>query len=254
MSTLLSLLQNSKHIIQPWTHWFLLGDTGSGKTTVASSFPRPLFIVPRNEGSMTTLMGGDFPYKEISTRQDMDAILKAIEDEYARDPNAFPFDTIVIESVSHYTDLIIEELTSHNRFNMDQLRWGHLSSHLRSVHSRLRALDVHTVFTSLAKIQRNKDGEIIDGGPLLQGQMSYKLPSACDVFAYCEVREGRPPQYETWFSTRKSIPARSRFRGMPPSIKNFRFADAKPFLTAQPQPTAESNGAAAVATSGVVTK
>lgn len=231
MSTLLAQLQNAKNIVQPWTHTFLLGDTGSGKTSLAASWPRPCFVVPRNEGSMTTLMGQNFPYKEITTRQDMDRLIKAIEDEYARSPNEFPFDTIVIESVSHYTDLIIEELTQGNRFNMDQQRWGHLSSHLRSVHSRLRALDVHTVFTSLAKITRNKDGDIIDGGPLLQGQMSYKLPSACDIFAYCEVREGRPPLYETWFSTRKGIPARSRFRGMPPSIKNCRFKDIEPFLT-----------------------
>ena len=229
------MLQNTKNITSPWTHWFLVGDTGTGKTTLASSFPRPLFIVPRNEGSMTALMGRNFLFKEVSTRKEMDDLLSEIEKEYKHDPNGFPFDTIVVESISHYADLVIEELTLNNRFNMDQQRWGVLSSHFRTIHSRLRALDLHTVFTSLVKIDRNKEGAIVNGGPLLQGNMSYKLPSACDIFALCEVREGKVPIYETWFTARNGVPARSRFPGTPSSIRNCTYGAMKPFLQATPE-------------------
>jgi len=236
--------KNAKDILAPWVHFFLYGDTGSGKTMAASTFPRTLFLVPQNENSITTLRGRDVPYYEIIDMSSpvnagvggMIPVLEEIEKAYDQGPDAFPFDTIVIESISHYADLCIEEMSKGNALQMDQQKWGRLGSHFRNLQTRLRKLDCHVVFTALAKASIIADAE--DGGartpgsPLIQGQTALKLPSACDVIGYCE--EYRPNakdmKYRVHFRKYQTFPARSRFSRMPAVVESFDFKKIEDFL------------------------
>ena len=236
--------KNAKDIGTPWVHFFLYGDTGSGKTKAASTFPRPLFLVPQNENSITTLRGQDVPYYEIIDMSSpvadgiggMIAVLDEIERAYDKGPEEFPFDTIVIESISHYADLCIEEMSKGNALQMDQQKWGRLGSHFRNLQTRLRKLDCHVVFTALAKASVIADAE--DGGgqapgaPLIQGQTALKLPSACDVIGYCEEyrANAKDLEYRVHFRKYRHFPARSRFSRMPAVVKNFDFKKVEAFL------------------------
>jgi hypothetical protein len=228
LSALVAATKNAVNIEQPWLHWFVYGDSGSGKTTAAASFPRPLFLVPANESSITTLTGMDVPYIEITGqhgpvsngRGGMEAALQLIEQDYAKDPDNFPYDTIVVESLTHYMDLIQEELTENNAQQMDQRKWGLVATHLRNIQMRLRNLEVHAVFTALAKVSENDAGAIV-GGPMLSGQSAVKLPSACDIIGYAEAPASKKGKYTIHFRRRGHFFARSRFRGMPASVENF---------------------------------
>lgn len=238
-------IRNAKDIVAPWTHWFLYGDSRSGKTKAASTFPRPVFLVPYNEQSITTLRGMDMPYYEITGMGDqanlapivdgsgslLSALLE-LETEYFKDPNAFPFETIVFESVSHYSDLVAEELTRGGKVFMDQQKWGQFLAHFRNVQGRLRKMQVHAVFTALAKLDKaGDDASTVSGGPLVQGQTALKLPSACDVIGYSEeVRAGKGSIYRIHFRKYKHFPAGSRFSGVPAVVDNFNFAEIEQFL------------------------
>jgi hypothetical protein len=237
-----STVKNAQQLIQPWTHWFLYGDSGSGKTLAASTFPRPVFLVPQNEGSITSLRGRDVPYYEIvdmgsalvSGRGGMLRVLDELEAMYAEDPNTFPYDTVVVESLSHYCDLVTEELTGGGIRPMDQFRWGQLSSHLRTIQVRLRRLDVHAVFTSLARTTTADDGTVI-GDAMIPGQSSIKLPAACDVIGYCEVTTSKNnPVHRIHFRRHKHFIARSRFDGLPATIDNFSFQQVETLLQVAP--------------------
>ena len=239
--------KNAQDLTSPWTHWFLYGDSGSGKTTNASTFPRPLFIVPQNESSITTLRGRDIPYYEaidisspvVGGVGGMLSILSEIEQAYDAGPDEFPYDTLVIESISHYADLAIEEMTRGGDLQMDQQKWGRFGSHFRNLQTRLRRLDCNVIFTALAKSsdgasddETGKRVKDVMGMPMIQGQTSIKLPSACDVIGYCEEYRINPKdtRYRIHFRKFKQFPARSRFKRIPPVIEDFAFSKVEPFL------------------------
>lgn len=242
-------------LLAPFVHFFLLGDTGTGKTVAASSFPYPIFLVPKNEASIVTLRGmrrGDgspIPYIEIETPTDMDNVLTWLEGqcrqagEFARAGDmasawaVFPYQTIVTESLSHYCDLIIEALISggsgKSAGKMDQQKWGQLGAHLRNLHSRIRNLPVHAVFTALAQVKESESSNTVVGGPLMSGAMAYKLPSACDAIGYCEVIAGPKPIFRTHFTRYKLFPARVRVPPgvvFPPHVDNLRWDNVKGYF------------------------
>lgn len=251
-------IQNTFEITEaPWTTWFLYGATGSGKTRAAATFPRPLFIVPTNESSHTTLLqlpqsydfvivGRDAAGQRLPVRQHMAQILSDLEARYqqmmaavargdeAAAAIAFPWETVVIESLTHYCDLVVEDISKFGQQQMDQRGWGLLSTHIRTIHDRLANLDVHVVYTSLDKVEQKGDGAsaAVNGKPNITGSLADKLPSACDVIAYCEMLRVGQQQVKTWrthFTRRPPFDARARF-AFPDYVDDFDFARLAPLM------------------------
>ena len=225
-------LLNSKDIEAPWVHVFLYGESGSGKTQAASTFPRPLFVQPSNEGSMATLAGQDFPYVEVKDLRDMTDVVNTLEADYTRSPDKFPYDTIVFESLTHYIDLVIEDLTSGGTRPMDQQKWGTIASHLRNIGVRMRNMEVNVVYIALS------ESDDAGGGPVIPGKSAIKIPAACDVVGYCQAgtakagSQTKEPTYKVYFRRYGGFFARSRFKGVPPEVENFRFdKHIKPYLS-----------------------
>lgn len=206
----------------------------SGKTTAAATFPNPVFLVPKTENSILTLRGLDAAYYEVTDvaskvvngRGGMTRILDELINEYKADPQTFPYETIVLESVSHYSDLVQEHITGGGKVAMDQQKWGLFTSHFRNIHTRLRDLQCHIVYTALADLQEKKDGTVI-GGPLLSGASRLKLPSACDGIGYCETFGGKKDtqEYRCHFQKYRQFDARTRFKGVPAVVAPFNFAE-----------------------------
>lgn len=222
-------IMNTSALVSEFTSWFFYGKTRTGKTTAAATFPRPLFLQPASEDSIDTLAGMDVDYVIIkperiaktgdsSVMAVMDGVLSDLEQRYekadklwntaagarergedeeaaelqAKGDELFPWMTVVMESVSHYTDMVQEELTRHAQIDMDQQKWGKLSAHMRSVHERLRNLNVHRVYISLVNEIHDRQGKLIKAEPLFPGSMSLRLPAACGGVVYFERRQGSP--------------------------------------------------------------
>ena len=248
-----------------YAHWFFYGKTRAGKTRAAATFPRPLFIVPHQEGSHVSLMGRkdiDFILVHASHGEEkrvsvdpgvaysMNSIISDLESRHERAARLwqkgtaeadaegdalFPWETIVIESIGHYTDLLQEELTRQNRLDMDQQKWGKLGAHLRSLHARLRSLPVHVVFIALAVEKYDRKGDLLSGGPAFPGQMNYKLPSACECVVYMACRDGKgkgASRYKAHFQTHTVFEAGCRFDALTQagSMSPFTFAAANKLI------------------------
>lgn len=239
-------IKNAADITNPRVHVFLYGASGSGKTSAASRFPSPLFLVPSNEQSIVTLRGQNVNYIEIGTKrgkggkrvwEEMDDILdELLAIQKSKGPEALPCETVVVESLSHYIDMMIEDMTQGGEIDMTFKHWGLIGTHLRHVQDMLRQLDVHAIFTSLAKVSTNEAGAVQSGGPMLTGQVAEKLPSSCDIIGYCEMRPGKPPLYVTHFQKQGVYFARTRFKEMPPSMQNFGWAELEPYISGNAQP------------------
>jgi hypothetical protein len=206
------LIQNAAEVQLQYAHWFFYGRSRAGKTTAAGTFPRPLFLVPKQEGSHMTLLGRsdvDFVVLEgsrtmVSALDDLDArharaaVLwkKGDDASLAKAEEAFPWGTVVVESLTHYCDLMQEELTDGDKQQMSQWKWGKISTHLRHIQTRLRNLPIHAIFTSLDEeiFERDNDGKsvLVAGRPMFPGKMSFKLPSACDCILHFERKAGKP--------------------------------------------------------------
>jgi hypothetical protein len=242
-------IQNTREVMQPWIHCLFYGDSGSGKTTLASTFPDPLFVVPARERSELTLAGQDIPFvrvgideneKPLPPMKHMLTVLREIEKRHAAMGAAviagdeaaaaahFPWQTLVFESLSHYVSDIQIEISGGRQ--MDQQGWGKLYDHMRELHMRLRALQCHVVFTSLAKV--DGEGTAATGGPSLSGQTGKLLPSACDIVGYCVAleRSNQDTNYQLYLKQHRVFPARSRFKTMPKYWENPSFAQFAPYI------------------------
>lgn len=230
---------NAKNITAPWIQIFVLGDPGSGKTQLASTFPRPVFLQPKNEQSMLTLQGLDIEYIEIDSMRGpvvngvggMLTAVRGLESMYLKDPSAFPFDTIVIEQVGHYGDIIQRELTNGTQ-QMDQQKWGLFLNHLLEIQAILRNMQVHIVWTSHTKVEKINDTTTICGANI-SGQAATKIPSSCDIIAYCESGSGVTPRFRTHFRRYNGFNARSRFP-LPSQITNCTFNAIAEYLDGAP--------------------
>jgi hypothetical protein len=186
-----------------------------------------LFLVPNHENSQVSLAGMDIPYMLVTGmdqpikdgRGGLNTIIRELLKTYRKDPDEFPYDTIVLESLSHYCDLVQEDLTQGGQLIMDQPKWGKLASHLRKVQVDLRSMEVHVVYTALDKTSDDDSGQTV-GGPLIPGQSGQKVPSACDIICYAEMRKrGKDEwQYRVHFRNYKHFPARVRSRYEVPSV------------------------------------
>ena len=234
------VIQNAKDIDQPYTRWFLYGPTGSGKTTAASTFPTPFFILPKNENSILTIQGRDVDYTIVETRNDMEKVIHHLHSKYnamlklfekGKDDEAqaeFPWQTVVIENLSHYCELLVEDISKGGAVQMNQQSWGLLSNHLRNLHSALCDMDVHTVYTSLDTIDDTGRGR-----PLMTGKNAIIMPSSCDVIGHCEAitaNKKKEPIYRIHFRQDGKFPARSRFNTFPAQADGFNFTDFEPHI------------------------
>lgn len=232
--------KNTKNLTTPWVSAFLYGPAGAGKTSALATFPKPLLLVPKNEQSTTSLMGMDIDYVEItgvdqqfngkSGEGGMVSVLDYLHNWYKKDPNGFPYQTLGIESMSHYTDLAVQDYETRNA--KGQQLWGLLSNHLRWIHSRLRSMEIHVVYTALSDIKGGEDtGGHAVGQPMMSGKMgAFKLPGACDMLGYMEAGAGKNPVYRTYFQRYKCFEARTRIPGMPKEFINFSYDQIEPYL------------------------
>jgi len=216
------MFKNAKDIKQPRIHVFLYGASGTGKTRQAATFPEPVVISPANENGILTLMGLDVPYVSVKGPEDVDAAISYLEQTQAtKGPEALPGSTLVVDSLSHYADLVVESIASMRKGALDQQGWGQVASHFRTLHQRLRNLDMHVVFTSLAETLTNEAGVTIGGRPRLVGSARDLLPSSCDIIAYLEVRDSvtaKTPAYRCYTRPKGGYQARSRFASVPAEL------------------------------------
>ncbi len=195
----------------------LYGAPRVGKTTFASSAPRPLFLSVGLEGGDKTLQGlRGVDIARIKTTGDMKEVISGLQ-------RRCQYGTIVVDSTTFYADVIINEIVAKNRGPMKLQDWGVLDIEvMRTLLPVLHALPAHVIWIALEKVEKDEaTGAVGRVVPMLGGQQAHKLAAVTDLIARIAlmpvqhqdgvIREARVLQVQPQMTLQGPIMAGGRF-------------------------------------------
>ena len=168
------------------------GDAKVGKTTLAATFPKPLFIETDPHGEqILALMETDAEYIPVKDIEEYSGALA-----YLSTPDFLTkgFKTVVIDTLT-LGELMIQEgllksQTKQTEYFESQQGWGKLFTKMLRTIKWLTDMGIHVVVTCHQKEVelKNERGEVIkkEISPLLWGQIKDTITGFFDVVAYYE--------------------------------------------------------------------
>ena len=177
---------------------FLFGPLGTIKTTWAASWPKPVILSVGHEGGddsiaqLPELLGIEKPpvYQISSVKKMRDKV-----DYIARMHQQYGWKTVVVDSVSFYSDLWIGEIVEGYRKSgkdpqMQMRDWGFLEAHIcKEIAQRLHGTPLNVIWIALQKekysaADRTGEKSVEAVVPMMQGASAVKLPAMCKMVIY----------------------------------------------------------------------
>lgn len=204
-------IKNTKSLeTNPKLNVLLYGAPGTGKTTIAGTFPNPVYL--NIEAGVNTLVGRDIDFITIEKWEDVKEVYNGLLD------GTLKYDSVIIDSVTELMKKRGEEILG-ARDQMTIRDWGTLIKDIEGMMRRFRDLRQHVLF--IFAEEEGKDGERVIKRPSVSGR---SLPTtACgmvDLVGYVKVIKGKTIQYLTQFTPDEVIYAKSRFRSISGDIED----------------------------------
>jgi hypothetical protein len=164
------------------------GPTGSGKTTFAGSFPRPVFLSEMTESGYESLRGiSDEGLFEpgvqpiilgIEKMNDMNLAREALTPHIA----SGMVQTVVIDSLTFYADLYLNYLFA--IFTNNNLKaYGALGQHLQDLRVKTHGMGCNVVSLCLPQ---DPNEDVPNGLPSIPGKQASKFGAGCDFLLYTQ--------------------------------------------------------------------
>jgi hypothetical protein len=198
--------------VLPKNTFLVYGDSRTGKTTWAATFPRPLFLSDETEGGWDSIANmDDAQLFEPDVKPIVWAISK-MDDMVTARAKAEPLiasgriQTIVVDSLSYYCDLFLNFLLMAQAKKDTRSAYGDLGNHLRDLRVKTHMLPVNVVWLALAK---HPDDVFPVGGPMIPGQQADKFMAGVHYIFHSRVDQQKrgqellPPTFE--MRTRKYL-------------------------------------------------
>lgn len=165
------------------------GPTGSGKTTFAATFPRPVYLSETSESGYESLRGlSDDVLFESGVKPIIIGIEKMNDMAIARDALAphiasGQVQTVVIDSLTFYADLYLNYLFAiHAASQGANLKaYGALGQHLRDLRVKWHSMGCNVVSLCLPQ---DPDDDRPNGLPSIPGKEAGKFGASCDFLLY----------------------------------------------------------------------
>jgi hypothetical protein len=185
----------------PFLNILLYGDSGTGKTTLAGSADevpsmRPVLFVDIEGG--TESLRHSYPEVEtirVTTWREM----QALYNELHRGNTGYQ--TVVLDSLTEIqkfnmyqimADLITRKGEDDPKVDIDvpsMREWGKNLEQIRRFVRAFRDLPMHTIFTALAKSDKDQKTGIVSIKPSLSGKMADEVAAFLDVVVYYYVKD-----------------------------------------------------------------
>lgn len=197
-------LEQSANVL-PRNTFLVYGDSRTGKTTWAASFPRPVFFSDVSEGGWDSIANMDDDQLFEPGVKPLVWGIEEMSDMLVARNKAEPMiasgriQTIVVDSLSFYSDLFLNFLVGAQAKKDMRSAYGDLGNHLRDLRVKTHALNVNVVWLCLA---RHPDDDIPMGRPMIPGQQGDKFMAGVHYIFHSRVDQQKqgttllPPTYE----------------------------------------------------------
>lgn len=198
--------------------YLLYGASGSGKTTAAATFPRPLFV--DCEGGLLSIRERGIDYVRCSSAQE---VFEAIA--LARAQKA-TYETVVVDSLTEVARLIVETTASRTDragrpLTPSLADWSRCVHVIRQLVRGFTALPMNVVFTALPRLVRSESSDVGAVRPWLPGRLADEVAAAMDFVLFLYGQEDESPtgerSYQRMFLTapHKRVFAKDRSGTLP---------------------------------------
>lgn len=169
-------LKNTNDVHQARVKALVYGQAGAGKTTLATTMPKPVIISA--EGGLLSIAGSDIPFVEVTSMDELQEVY-----QWLTSPEAEQFESVVLDSVSEIAEVV---LTHEKKINKDgRAAYGELQVKMTEIIRGFRDLpDKHVLMT--AKLEKIQDemGRVLYGPSMPGAKLSQQLGYFFDcVFA-----------------------------------------------------------------------
>lgn len=186
-------IQRTTELKEPRLIACVYGPGGTGKSTLAATSPKPIFIDAEQGTKAFAARGIDVPVAMVRSWNDVIEAFKAIKDEK-------DYETIVIDPVDRFLDLLIEQVR--NGGDMNLKKFGEVKDRMRRFIWAAKDSGKHVVF--VAHETKDKDDDQQIRSPMLHVNLAKELVNLCDVVGHLRVdTEGKrslrvqpEPKYE----------------------------------------------------------
>jgi len=172
-------IRNTRDGVEPLT-LLLYGPPGAGKTTLCSSFPRPVFL--DCDGGLRTVASRGVDYLRCGTLPHLQQAIIAVEQ--ALDA----YDTIVVDSLTELARTVVEaECLSAGTGNGGRPTlqiWARVITVVGTMVRRLRRAGKTLVLTALDRETRDAHGAVTNVRPALPGQLARDIAALSDLVLY----------------------------------------------------------------------
>jgi hypothetical protein len=208
---------------------FVCGDSGTGKSIFASTFPTPGFVFDFDKG-IDSYRGKDFDYEQFDLSPQgwvqFEKTLMTLEKELKEDCR---YKTIIIDSTTVMTDLAMErsmQLDPKRSATNGPLWNVHYQMVKNLVEGKLRKIinlpcNI-VVIAHLENITNQETGALIGIEPLLTGNLSKRVPGYFSEVYYANVKQkDGKNQYLMQTVNKGFYKARSRMRGVEDYLEDY---------------------------------
>jgi hypothetical protein len=174
------------------------GKSGSGKTTIAATFPKPLLLLDcKDEGEDSIADVKGIKVKEVTSAEDIEEIFYYLKE------NPGKYKSLVIDTMTGLQQIMVEEIANKNNKGgknpgdwgtMRKQDWGDVASKLKRLIIDLRSLPLECVFIAQDRVfnagdEAEDDSELApEVGPRLMPSVASHLNAAVSVIANTFIR------------------------------------------------------------------
>ncbi len=180
--------------IEQYLKTLLVGPTGTGKTTVLSTFPKPILILDFREQGTDSIsdFGDDIKILPVTDADEVEQLYWYL---YEGD---HPYKTVAWENVGQAQDLFVIKAKERDGKTKDapthRNNWGDAASSFKDRVMDYRDLPMHVIFTSHPRITSSEEEEDAGGiapevGPRLMPSVASTLVGAVNIIGHTFIRE-----------------------------------------------------------------